>query len=83
MAFAIDRSGLTPVMKQYVAAKDAHPDALIFFRLGDFYELFWDDAVTAARELDLTLTSRNKGATDEVPMAGIPHHAASACTSRR
>ncbi len=78
MAFAIDRSGLTPVMKQYVAAKDAHPEALIFFRLGDFYELFWDDAVTAARELDLTLTSRNKGAADEVPMAGIPHHAASA-----
>jgi DNA mismatch repair protein MutS len=65
-------------MRQYVAAKDAHPDALVFFRLGDFYELFWDDAITAARELDLTLTSRNKGAADEVPMAGIPHHAASA-----
>ncbi len=78
MVFAVDRSGLTPVMKQYVAAKDAHPEALIFFRLGDFYELFWDDAVVASRELDLTLTSRNKGAADEVPMAGLPHHAASA-----
>ncbi len=82
MALAIDRSGLTPVMRQYVAAKDAHPEALVFFRLGDFYELFWDDAVTAARELDLTLTSRNKGAADEVPMAGIPHHAASGYVQR-
>lgn len=82
MALAIDRSGLTPVMRQYVAAKDAHPEALVFFRLGDFYELFWDDAITAARELDLTLTSRNKGAADEVPMAGIPHHAASAYVQR-
>src|ERR1017187_8327938 len=68
----------TPVMRQYLAAKAAHPDALLFFRLGDFYELFFDDAVVASRALDLTLTSRNKGAPDEVPMAGVPHHAASA-----
>ena len=64
-------------MRQYLAAKSAHPDALLFFRLGDFYELFFDDAVVAARALDLTLTARNKGAEDEVPMAGVPHHAAS------
>jgi DNA mismatch repair protein MutS len=66
--------GLTPVMRQYRAAKDAHPDALVFFRLGDFYELFFDDAVIAARELQLTLTSRDK--TKTVPMCGVPYHAA-------
>jgi DNA mismatch repair protein MutS len=65
---------LTPVMRQYRAAKDAHPDALVFFRLGDFYELFFEDAVTAARELQLTLTSRDK--TKSVPMCGVPYHAA-------
>jgi DNA mismatch repair protein MutS len=68
----------TPVMRQYLAAKAAHPEALLFFRMGDFYELFFEDAAVAARALDLTLTARNKGAPDEVPMAGVPHHAASA-----
>lgn len=66
----------TPVMQQHAAAKRAHPDAVIFFRLGDFYEMFGDDAVLCARALDLTLTSRNRGKPDEVPMAGVPHHAA-------
>jgi DNA mismatch repair protein MutS len=66
----------TPVMQQHAAAKNAFPDAILFFRLGDFYELFGEDAVLAARLLDLTLTSRNKGKPDEVPMAGVPHHAA-------
>lgn len=66
----------TPVMQQHAAAKRAHPDAVIFFRLGDFYEMFGDDALVCARALDLTLTSRNKGKPDEVPMAGVPHHAA-------
>src|ERR1700677_2676244 len=73
---------LTPVMRQFFAAKGAHPDALLFFRMGDFYELFYDDAVVAARALDLTLTSRNKGAEDEIPMAGVPHHAASSYIQR-
>ena len=72
----------TPVMRQFFAAKSAHPDALLFFRMGDFYELFHDDAVVAARALDLTLTARNKGAEDEIPMAGVPHHAASAYIQR-
>jgi DNA mismatch repair protein MutS len=67
-------STLTPVMRQYRAAKDAHPDALVFFRLGDFYELFFEDAVTASQELQLTLTSRDK--TKSVPMCGVPYHAA-------
>ncbi len=72
----------TPVMRQYLDAKAAHPDALMLFRMGDFYELFFEDAVTAARALDLTLTARNKGSDDEIPMAGVPHHAASAYVQR-
>src|SRR5262245_62006197 len=67
----------TPVMRQFLAAKAAHPDALVFFRLGDFYELFFEDAVVAAKVLDLTLTSRNKSAEDPIAMAGVPAHAAS------
>ncbi len=66
----------TPVMEQHGAAKRAYPDAVVFFRLGDFYEMFGDDAVLCARVLNLTLTSRNKGKPDEIPMAGVPHHAA-------
>ncbi len=72
----------TPVMRQYLTAKASHEDALLFFRMGDFYELFFQDAVTAARALDLTLTARNKGSDDEIPMAGVPHHAASAYIQR-
>src|SRR5438045_3142059 len=77
-----EKPNVTPVMRQFFAAKNAHPDALLFFRMGDFYELFYDDAVVAARALDLTLTSRNKGAEDEIPMAGVPHHAASTYLQR-
>ncbi|MEM6790675.1 MAG: DNA mismatch repair protein MutS [Myxococcota bacterium] len=67
---------LTPVMRQYKAAKEAYPDAILFFRLGDFYEMFNDDAVIAARELSITLTSRSKSAPEPVPMAGVPYHSA-------
>src|SRR5690606_8787547 len=63
-------------MQQHAAAKAAHPDCIVFFRLGDFYEMFGDDAVVVADQLGLTLTSRNKGKPDEIPMAGVPHHAA-------
>jgi DNA mismatch repair protein MutS len=66
----------TPVMLQHAAAKRAYPDAIVLFRLGDFYEMFGEDALLCAKLLDLTLTSRNKGKPDEVPMAGVPHHAA-------
>jgi DNA mismatch repair protein MutS len=66
----------TPVMQQHAAAKRAYPGAIVFFRLGDFYEMFGDDAVLASKLLDLTLTSRNRGKPDEIPMAGVPHHAA-------
>src|SRR5258706_15609282 len=82
MSRAAGNAAATPVMRQYLSAKEAHKDALLFFRMGDFYELFFEDAVVAARALDLTLTARNKGSDDEVPMAGVPHHAASAYVQR-
>src|SRR5712692_9804306 len=66
----------TPLMRQYTAIKKEHPNALLFFRLGDFYELFFDDAVTASRELQITLTSRNKEKGIAIPMCGVPYHAA-------
>jgi DNA mismatch repair protein MutS len=78
-----NKNALTPSMRQHADAKEKYPDALIFFRMGDFYELFFDDAVVASRVLDLTLTARNKGAgDDEIPMAGVPHHAASGYLQR-
>jgi DNA mismatch repair protein MutS len=76
MAASKTAAGKTPVMQQHAEAKLAHPDAVLFFRLGDFYEMFGDDAVLCAQALDLTLTSRNKGKPDEIPMAGVPYHAA-------
>src|SRR5579871_3827993 len=66
----------TPLMRQYAAIKKQHPNALLFFRLGDFYELFFEDAVVAARELQITLTSRNKEKDHAIPMCGVPYHAA-------
>src|SRR5437588_12637276 len=66
----------TPLMRQYAAVKKDHPTALLFFRLGDFYELFFEDAVVAAKELQITLTSRNKEKGIAVPMCGVPYHAA-------
>ena len=65
----------TPLMRQYLEVKRQYPDALLLFRMGDFYELFFDDAVTASAALELTLTSRDRNAEDPVPMAGVPHHA--------
>lgn len=65
----------TPLMRQYHSIKQQVPHALLMFRLGDFYELFYEDAVTAARELEITLTSRNKEKGDPIPMCGVPHHA--------
>lgn len=66
----------TPMMQQYQAIKDQYPDAFLFYRIGDFYELFYDDAIKGAQLLELTLTARNKNADDPIPMAGVPHHAA-------
>lgn len=72
---AVDGAALTPMMKQYLEVKAQHPGVLLFFRLGDFYELFFEDAVKASELLQITLTSRAKGS-DRVPMAGVPYHAA-------
>src|SRR5215468_7065344 len=66
----------TPLMRQYNSIKEQVPGALLLFRLGDFYEMFFEDAVTAARELEITLTSRNKEKGVAIPMCGVPHHAA-------
>ncbi|WP_125705299.1 DNA mismatch repair protein MutS [Lacticaseibacillus daqingensis] len=66
----------TPMMQQYQAIKDQYPDAFLFYRIGDFYELFYDDAIKGSQLLELTLTARNKSATDPIPMCGVPHHAA-------
>ena len=71
-----EAAGATPVMAQYFEAKARQPDALVFFRMGDFYELFYDDARKAARLLDITLTQRGQSAGAPIPMAGVPYHAA-------
>ncbi len=73
----------TPAMQQYHRMKAEHPEALLFFRMGDFYEMFFDDAVVAAKALDIALTSRSKDRDgNPVPMCGVPYHAASAYISR-
>ncbi len=72
----------TPLMKQFFAAKAEHPEVLLFFRMGDFYELFYDDARKAARLLDITLTQRGSSAGQPIPMAGVPYHAAEGYLAR-
>ena len=70
----IDPENLTPGMKQYHEVKKAHPDCLVMLRMGDFFEMFYEDAITAARELEITLTARGKGE-KRAPLAGVPFHA--------
>src|SRR5712692_4576229 len=72
----------TPLMRQYHSIKQQVPNALLMFRLGDFYELFYEDAITAARELEITLTARNKEKGQEIPMCGVPYHAAEGYLAR-
>ncbi len=72
----------TPMMRHFLEVKEEHPDCLVLYRCGDFYETFYDDARTAARELDITLTSRDKNSDSPVPMAGVPYHAANQYISR-
>lgn len=72
----IEEKDLTPLMRQYLAIKKQHGDSLLFYRMGDFYEMFWEDAEVASRELDITLTARDKGPYGgKIPLAGIPYHA--------
>ena len=75
---------LTPMMRQYMEIKAAHQDCMLFFRLGDFYEMFQEDAKVAARELDLTLTTRDRGKAeeDQVPMCGVPYHSVESYIAR-
>src|SRR6187397_546465 len=72
----MNNSNPTPMLRQYQELKQQHPGTLLFFRLGDFYELFFDDAHTGSRELQITLTARQKESDNPVPMCGVPHHSA-------
>ncbi|MCJ7772126.1 MAG: DNA mismatch repair protein MutS, partial [Desulfobacterales bacterium] len=72
----------TPMIKQYLSIKDEYPDAILFFRMGDFYEMFFDDAKIASRVLEITLTSRNKNVESPIPMCGVPHKAVKGYISR-
>lgn len=71
----VDRSKLSPMMKQYMDIKDQYKEELVFYRVGDFYELFFEDGLTASRELELTLTGKSAGLEERVPMCGVPYHA--------
>ena len=71
----VDESKLSPMMQQYFAVKKNYRNHILFYRLGDFYEMFFDDAITASRELELTLTGRDCGLSERAPMCGVPHHA--------
>jgi len=74
---SVDINKVTPMMRQYIETKKQNMDIIIFYRLGDFYEMFFEDAITASHELELTLTGKNAGLDERIPMCGIPHHAAS------
>jgi DNA mismatch repair protein MutS len=73
---------LTPMMQQYMSIKKQYEDCILFFRLGDFYEMFFDDALTASRELEITLTQRDCGMSEKAPMCGVPHHVSDSYVSR-
>ena len=65
---------MTPMLRQYLSIKDGYPDSILFFRMGDFYEMFFDDAKIASKILGITLTSRGSFNGEKVPMCGVPHH---------
>ena len=73
----VDKSKISPMMLQYIDIKEKNMDVILFFRLGDFYEMFFEDAYVASKELELTLTGKNAGLDERIPMCGIPYHAAS------
>ncbi len=73
----VDRSKISPMMRQYMDIKDKYLDVILFFRLGDFYEMFFEDAILVSHELDLTLTGKNAGINEKIPMCGVPYHAVS------
>ena len=73
----VDLNRITPMMRHYISVKHENPDCIIFYRLGDFYEVFFEDAILVSRELEITLTGRSAGLDERVPMCGVPHHAVS------
>ena len=82
MAQELNRDQLTPMMQQYFVVKDEYKDCILMYRLGDFYEMFFDDALIASKVLDIALTGRNCGLEERAPMCGIPFHAADGYISR-
>ncbi len=72
----------SPMMQRYLETKEQYKDCILFYRLGDFYEMFFEDAIIAARELEITLTGKDCGQEERAPMAGVPHHAAEMYISR-
>ena len=66
---------LTPMMQHYLQTKEQYPGCILFYRLGDFYEMFFEDAITVSRELEITLTGKSCGLTERAPMCGVPYHA--------
>ncbi|MBO5554668.1 MAG: DNA mismatch repair protein MutS, partial [Solobacterium sp.] len=72
----------SPMIQQYLSVKEQYPDTLVFYRVGDFYEMFFDDAKTASRELDLVLTGKSAGVEERIPMCGVPHHAVQSYVQR-
>src|ERR1041385_6221451 len=76
------KDAVTPMMAQYLAAKRQHPDSLLFYRMGDFYELFFEDAVKASAALDIALTKRGRHEGEDIPMCGVPVHAHDAYLSK-
>ena len=73
---------MTPMMRKYMETKEQYPDCILFYRLGDFYEMFFDDALTASRELEITLTGKDCGLEERAPMCGVPYHAVEGYLSR-
>ena len=71
---SIDKEKLSPMMQKYLETKEEYQDAIVFYRLGDFYEMFFDDAIQVSRELELTLTGKDCGTGERAPMCGIPYH---------
>ena len=78
----MEESKLSPMMRQYLESKREYPDALLFYRIGDFYEMFFEDALTASKELDLVLTGKECGMEERAPMCGVPYHAADSYVSK-
>ena len=79
---SVDINKVTPMMRQYIETKKQNKDIIVFYRLGDFYEMFYDDAITASRELEITLTGKACGTEEKAPMCGVPFHAAEIYISR-